>query len=285
MSANDPAAAANAAHALREAYREIKEHLAKQTNGPAASSQINTELNESADYVGYLETAYGQGHVLIEVAEDHLLAFLKMVDSLQQSIAPWTCVRGILEASAVASWLLDDGIAAKERVGRSFAFRYESMDQERKFIHSKGYDESVILARIELVESQATRLGFRKLRDRKNRRFGIAQRLPKMIELTRDLLGDESAYRILSGMAHGRSWVAHQLGFRRAGRSKSDSGVSLVHLEKQMPSVGMVYLCKLASLCFGRAIRSRCKLYGWDSSRVSMILKFTDDEMRRMASS
>jgi hypothetical protein len=91
---------------------------------PAPNSQADIELH-TFSRAESVETAYSQGEVLIEAAADNLAAFTKTVTEPVQTIAPWICVRALMEASALASWFLDPRIDARTRVERSLAFRHE----------------------------------------------------------------------------------------------------------------------------------------------------------------
>src|SRR5512143_1723492 len=62
-------------------------------NSQAASELLAFQRRES------VATAFSQGAVLIEVAADQLMAFIKTITQPAQSIAPWTCTRALIEAS------------------------------------------------------------------------------------------------------------------------------------------------------------------------------------------
>lgn len=127
-------------------------------NSQAASEVTTFQRPES------LTTAYSQGILLIEVAADHLMALTKTVSELVQTIAPWSCIRAFVESTALASWLLDPNIDSKNRVQKSFAFRYEGLIEELKFWTSSGSKEASlkIVSRIGEVEQVALGLGFKK---------------------------------------------------------------------------------------------------------------------------
>src|SRR6267378_7373159 len=52
-------------------------------------------------------TAFAQGVVALESAADYLEALDLLVHAKNYAVAPWTCARGVLEASSLAKWLLD----------------------------------------------------------------------------------------------------------------------------------------------------------------------------------
>lgn len=55
----------------------------------------------------HLKTAYSQGSILLEVAADHLSAFVSTLQEPIQTIAPWTCARSVLETTSLSIWLLN----------------------------------------------------------------------------------------------------------------------------------------------------------------------------------
>src|SRR5262245_51033395 len=104
---------------------------AKYEHKPFPNSLASKELNSFVRPES-IATAYTQGTILIEVAADYAFALKSTLTEPAQSIAPWTCVRGCLEAAALSMWLLDKKIEATERVKRSLAFRYEGLEQQAK---------------------------------------------------------------------------------------------------------------------------------------------------------
>lgn len=135
---------------------------------PLPNSQASKELAKfpRPESIG---TAYSQGTFLIEVAADYVFAVTKTISEPSQTIAPWVCARGVLEASALSIWLLDTKINAEERAKRSFAFRYEGLEQRRKLAKSTDgkIDSQTVVSRIDEVEQVALNLGYEKIVDKK----------------------------------------------------------------------------------------------------------------------
>ena len=57
-----------------------------------------------------VETAFSTASQLLIAANDYLKALDSLVDQEIFSVAPWSCARGMLEASAICTWLFDKGI-------------------------------------------------------------------------------------------------------------------------------------------------------------------------------
>jgi hypothetical protein len=111
--------------AIRDLHKEIDHLLYRYGEHPERNSQAAQEL-QSYSHRESVEIAYNQGTMLIIVVADQAMAFSKTVTEPVQAVAPWTCIRALLEASALACWLLDPKIDAHMRVQRSFAFRYRT---------------------------------------------------------------------------------------------------------------------------------------------------------------
>ena len=82
--------------------------------------------------------------------------------------------------------------------------------------------------------------------------------MPPATDLTRDCLGEEGTYRMLSSMAHGHSWALQQLGFSSV---KDDTGL---FLEKSVKPLAILFLALKATEAFMKPVRFKFKLFGWD---------------------
>lgn len=162
-----------------------------------------------------VRTAFSHGLVATESAADHLFALDSLIGGQQSALAPWTCARGLLEASALATWLLDSTIDAVDRVGRSMALRYATLLEQRKLAQSDG-DASVVAAidqRVNDIATIASQLGYPPINDRHGDRISIGRQKPNITDLVGQQLDAKKIYRILSGVAHCDPTTVSQLGF------------------------------------------------------------------------
>ena len=224
-------------------------------------------------------TAYSQGTIQLEVSADQMMAFAKTITEPTLSIAPWTCVRAIIESSSLASWLLSPSIDAATRVMRSFAFRYEGLSQQIKFLRSI-HDEinmNKTIARIDKVEQVAMSQGFPKVVDKNGRRIGIGQVMPAITEIVQQTLEEEDTYRILSAQAHAHPWALQQLSFRRVASEDEifsetrDEIVVIRAFEKYFSLESSIYLCHKAIICFAKPVWNKFLLFGWDQKNLQDI--------------
>ena len=238
-------------------------------------------------------SAYGQGTMLIEVAADHLMAFTKTLSEPIQTIAPWTCVRAMLEASAIASWIFDPSLDASTRVQRSFALWHEGLSQQVKFGRARGDDADTakVLARINEVESQALALGYPRVQNKNGDRIGIGQQMPAITEIIRDVLNEEAAYRLLSAMAHAHHWALQQLSFQEADKltiqfaDDDSSDEAVLILKKHLDPISIAYLCLRVARSLAIPVWYKCQLFGWDTTNLKGIFNAAFDDLRMPLSS
>ena len=208
--------------------------------------------------------AYIQVNLLFEGAADHLIAFTKTVTEPATTIAPWTCVRALLESCALTAWLTDPTIDATIRVQRSFAFRYEGLDQQVKCLRAFGNtaDADQMVNRIAEVERDALGLGYPPIVNGKGKRIGIAQQMPAITNIIKDTLTEEATYRLMSAMAHGHMWAYRHLGFKLV----DDVGAPI--LEKHLDPFLVQYLCVKSANTFAKPVWLKGRLFGWDMQEI-----------------
>lgn len=270
---------------VRDLHEETARLLNRYGYQPLANSQAEQEL-QSFPRQESVKTAYSQGALLIEVVADQTIAFTKTVTEPVQTVAPWTCVRALLEASALSCWLLDPKIDVRTRIQRSFAFRYEGLSQQVKFGRARraNADIAKVLARIDNVERVALGLGFSKVENPKGERIGIGQQMPSTTEIIRDMLGEEANYRLLSAAAHAHHWALQQLSFRSVDEQGANSesvgdNVAGRFFEKNIEPLAVTFLCALAGKYFAKPIKHKSGLFGWDTRPLEDILDIAFGQM------
>ncbi len=252
-------------------------------NTPAPNSKASLELASFQD-PGLVTTAYNDGDILTEVVADQLIAFAKTISEPMQTIAPYTCVRSLLEASAIGCWLLDPQIDVRTRVGRSLAFRFEGMTQREKYWRSTGDKQTtnVAASRIEQAEQRALKLGFPQFQ-KDGRISGIGQKMPSTTDLIRDVLHEDQTYRLLSAVAHAHPWALHQLSYRPIGTKQevspesSEQEVREYFTEKSISPTALAFLFFKTTLTFSRIVVYKFSLFGWDQSELHLALEKTCD--------
>jgi hypothetical protein len=256
--------------ALHNLHRETARILNKHGHEPLPGSQAFNELNsfQSAESV---KDAYIQANLLIEGVADHLITYTRSVTEPVGTISPWTCVRAALESAALASWLLTPRIDARERVKRSFAFRYEGLIQQRKYAQASNMQPEVVTIdnRINKMEHDAIQLGYPQVLDKSGKRLGIAQQMPSITNVIADTFDEEATYRLMSAVAHAHTWATHQIGFRRIDNEEE------LLLEKSIEPVTVAFLCVKTAKIFVQPIWYKCQLFGWSSDEFRFIVTST----------
>jgi hypothetical protein len=232
----------------------------------------NPELVRDVHYRGILS---------IESAADHLIVFADSIAEPVKTVAPLTCVRGLLESCALAAWFLDPKIDARARVGRCFAFRYVGFVQQIKYLQVEKRQSEIDKAqkRMMKVEQDALLLDYPRLLKKNGEINGIAQPMPNITELIGTTLDRETEYRLLSGVAHGHHWAIQQVGFREIEVNDSQ-GQAIKALEKHPHPSFILYVAHVAVTSFARVLWYLWLLYGWDLNEVEQLLDKTYDRLR-----
>ena len=237
---------------------------------PAPSSLASLELEGIAD-TGLLNGVHDQVNVLIELAADHVSAFVRTVTEPVNTAAPWTCIRAALEAGALALWLADPSIEPMVRVSRSLALRYEGIVQNAKYLMARGDKHLAVKAKeaIPTLERRALAVGFERQEDRNGKRIGIGQTMPAITSIVGLALAEEPTYRMLSGVAHGHMWATRELSFRSVPAEESTQGDGF--LEKNLEPEAVAFLCSQAAAAVLKPAMAKCEWFGWDVRRLREI--------------
>ena len=236
---------------------------------PIDGSIADNELKRLSgkDEESQLKTAFSMGIQSIDYACDHLIGFLKCMEQPASVIAPFTCVRGLMESCAIARFLLEPEIGEMLRLERSFSFRREGQEQQMKLARATSRPE--VIARAEASDSRlnetSKRLGFNQKTDRNkpNPRYGM--KWPGITSLIGSALDQEPDYRILSAVAHGHHWANLQL-FYEVKDHPIISGEKVV--EKCFYPASFLYLGQISIQSLSMATYSLWELLGWDEDEL-----------------
>lgn len=250
-------------------------------NKPMSNSKA---VQEMADFPKreLVEDVFSRGTICVESAADHYMAYISTLKEPAKTLSPYTCIRSLLESSALALWLFEPDIDARVRVGRCFGFRYKEFTEQIKFfesdkVNSPDAQEQIdkVVKRIECVEKEAISLGYLPLA--KNGKInGIATYMPETIGLIKKTLDKESEYRMLSGVAHCYLWASRQVGFKVI-EVKDEFGHTFKALEKHVHPEMIVFGINLAVPTFAKVFWTMGKVFGWDIHAIESILSNTYD--------
>lgn len=241
---------------------------------PQGNSIARREIDRG-EYSEEIETVLSQGCLLVESAGDHTLAVSRLLEPPVLTIAPWTSVRGALEAAAYGCWLMDADIAARDRVARSMAFRYAGLLHQKKAAKSMQDENECRHSekRIREIEADARELGFVDKVDKKGRTVGVGTTLPSSTECIRDNLSNESGYRILSSIAHSHPSSMISLSFH----AKDESVPSI--LSKHISVGSACWLLMTAADAFSAIAWRQAAYFGYDLEEFRKLLDEIYDGM------
>ena len=235
---------------------------------PLPESIGGRELAENS-YKDLLKTTYSQGHLLFESTADHVYSLIKLLDGKVSTLSPYTCLRAGLESAAISCWLLCTNIDAHTRISRCMAFRYYGLLQQLKVARgtNDGANVAGIKKRITDVEQEATQLGFRAKYNKKNKIIWITDQFPSATKCIEGEFGEEVLFRILSAVAHGRTWAIQQVGFTVPNNDNP------MILQKNLSKPGALLLLSNAAKILTKTAWIRSKLFGHDLEKFTALVK------------
>jgi hypothetical protein len=252
---------------------------------PPAGSPLALDL-ASATRPESIATAVSIGDLALEYAADHLSAFARLMSEPIEVLACFTCIRSMLEMSAIGAWVLDPAISSHDRVQRVFAKRFEGLEQQLKFGRCSSLDArkiSDIENRIQHIESEALLAGYPKYRSPKNGRItAVGMPMPGATDMIRDVLDDEWLYRLLSAVAHGEHWAIVQLGFENVTGQQGSFSLGATQMSRFRKAVSTNCFALLGLhgfLAFGRVLWNKARYSGWPLPAVRSILDEVADAM------
>ena len=232
-----------------------------------------------------LYTVSGIGVTLLDSVVEHVTLLVRAMTEPITTFACCTCVRSMLESASIAAWLFDPKVDAQKRVGRSYAYLYEGLEEQVKFGRAANVTPDKLKKAEDLMdklEHDAVALGFRVISDRNGIRKGIAEQMPSATNIIKMMLDEEWAYRLLSAVAHGHNWALLDLGFTQAAVQppQPSDGALTVAMEKSAGGILMhAFSVKRATKALAVPVWNKCLYFGWDKDQLAAILESVYDQM------
>lgn len=226
----------------------------------------------------FVRTAFSQASQFFIAATDYFEALDILIKSEKSSIAPWSCARGILESSALCTWLYEVDIDPKERVSRSLSLRYTALRDQQKMARYDSNDLKIneIEDRINSIEQLAISLGYDLLRNRNDKRIGIAQVKPFITDLIESQFTGEKLYRIFSGMAHSNYTTLTELSFSRPDFNSDESPI----IFRKIPTELLSSLLADGVQIYSKCLWLRTIQYGFDAAKTAILLEDLYDALK-----
>lgn len=218
-----------------------------------------------------MKTAFGMASQSLIAATDYLEALDFLVQKEEFAIAPWSCARGMVESSALCSWLFEMGIAPRERVSRSLSLRYVALREQQKMARYDGNTLKIneIEERIGTIETIAINLGYDLVLDRRNRRIGIGQIKPNITALVERQFSGEKLYRMFSGMAHSNYSTLTALSFTKPDFRNKGGAV----IQRAVPTELHLSLLSYAGKIYAKCLWLKTKQFGFDAAKMAILLE------------
>lgn len=261
-------------HVLPEALGALMDEMKLPLDGSRAS----VERRDGGDVA---KSAHEQAELAIVVAADHMRALERELTNPVMTFAPWTTARGILEAAAVAMWLLGD-VDLNTRVARSLSLSLRHLKDEETYVcdahrrdpNNAGFIAAIpdTRARFEHLEKRAASLSVPPKRDKRGRLIGFGEGMPSTTDLVDNELGEGGTYRLLSAIAHGRTWANLALGLRHIEQAGEPA------VEQHLTVEAAQFLIFNALDWFARPSWAYFKLNGWDLNKLVSILEAAYDQ-------
>lgn len=261
-------------------HEEVQRIADKQGLNPTTGSHAYIEHSTFSNPESIV-SAWSIGNLLIEVGAEHLTGFVKLTTEPVEAIASWTCVRSMLESCALAAWLLDPAINAQSRVSRVFAIRWEGIEKQLTFMRTSGFSATEIATaelRLEEVERQALALGYCRVLDRKNRRAGVGEAMPKTTDSIVNVLDEGKMYRMLSAVTHGHHWAIRGLGYQEVGTIDFEGTVART-FQKSANIHGFALLGHCVMRSIARPLWNQWIYFGWRAIELEEILEKSADNL------
>jgi len=255
---------------ITDIHDQTMDFLSQLEGAPSADSIAYKELVSNSASADQLRDSYKLGHQLINIGGDHMIGFRTLAKSESSTVAPYTCVRGTVEGCALAVWILSCNLNGSERLKRYYAYRYNCLEQEKKYAHSEKLSnkERGVANQIDKIVNQAQHFGLASVLDKNGCRIGIGMPMPNITEIISNHIGEEPANRCLSAIAHAHHWAYSQLCF---AVGESDAGEK--HMFKHIDPVVLAWLCMKSASAFWKASREMCELFGGDIDELQNLFE------------
>ena len=240
----------------------------------SSQSRAATEASETDPEA--IHTAVTQARLAILSASDHMVALHRALEPEILTFSPWTITRTILESASWAHWILDDKCDGEARISRSLMLRLENVEDQMRLVEPSDSDREKVYADLKErraeVLNKARRLGLKVSRAKGGKRrvqsIGDTTR-PFSTSVVQEVLGEEWAFRLLSGAEHQRSWASLNLSMRKV------DGLNVVTPE--LLEVGWLFLVSGALRWFSTAAWRYYKYCGLATDELEAIFQ----EVRR----
>ena len=163
-----------------------------------------------------------------------------------------------------------------------FAIRYHEIRRHQTFLRATIGSEKDLAKKLDNVVTEALRLGYEPVVDRRGRQIALVERPPSATAVIRDVLDEEKLYRLLSEVAHGTSWAIRQVCFETAPNPPSRvwiGGVPVNSMEKVIKLPHLESLVEAVAKAYSRSVWAVSDFAAWDLDLLGRILDSGYDDL------
>ena len=260
---------ADALSSLRDRAFNVMRHY---DHTPNRNSIARREIRKHAE----VQEAHKLGIFNLLFAIDHIQSAHNLISEGVATLAPWTCARAALEASATALWLLDTQIGCKERMTRYLNITLQKYELRRSRISASpdtsqdatdAYKNDMHDSIGEL-RKQAGELGIKEKLNKNQQLIGFGTGMPKLSDLIDQHFDNGKAmYRHLSLASHGDLSMSMAFGMHK----QRIENMEYLTGHRNPETITMLIYYQMHWLA--RMTWSYFKLYGWDIAKLQQILE------------
>ena len=253
---------------LQRALAETNAFVAIQFRQPAEGSLGAAERSNAPREESVRTAISFSWHFLEAVGENGGLLCKALTPPIEM-IGSCNCVRAMLEPSARIRWLLDPQIDVVQRVGRVYALRHKELAQNRRLGEARNDEAAVSFCaeRIDYIATEAEEFGYT-VRRKGDRVTLVAEAVPGPTAAIRELLGQESEYRLLSALAHAETLALRRWCYEVVERDE-DGPIAVKTFRPQ----NMILLVMVALFAIRDALLPLASYMGWDLKHPTIALE------------
>ena len=217
---------------------------------------------------------FGSVYLTAWACADHLAASASVLRAHRGVAATYTLLRGAVESAAIACYLTDASIDARERLRRSFNCHLVALREQISMVSPLRPPDAAVIAesarnRVAAISREAGRQGFtvRKMDDR--RPASLGEKLPGATDLVGMCAGGDqdfgrTSYRLLSAIAHGQLHGLSRFMLPGVPGPGTDAAAGPGAMNIDASTLAQELL--VAPLCAAAMARGLCWFAGWDAA-------------------
>jgi hypothetical protein len=257
---------------FRDELRSLMNEKRNYLEGSPAAAECANEPFAAEWGAAPGQSVIGHAFLCANSCVDHLAAAAILIKSRSVTTSLYTVMRGASEAAAIASYILDPNIDARERVRRTINCRLDGLNEQIAML--KPFEDQPDMATVKAglqgtvasIEKSSRTHGFTFHKANGYKAAYLDERLPTIMKLIDDCAGDvpqqgASHYRVMSGVAHAG---AHGLTRLLVSGVVPGSGTVQTNVSAETMALDLF----AGPLCASTVVEYLLPYLGWDPERM-----------------